>query len=68
MIFDDPLFFQELATGNEGLYLNYHEDMITSLLTSSWNVFEQITKDLTATDHSTQPVELSVCYTNGSSP
>lgn len=53
MIFDDPLFLQAPAMGNEEPYLNYHGDMITSLFTSSWNVFEQITKHLTATDYST---------------
>ena len=38
--------------------------MVTSLLTSSWNVFEQITKDLTKANYATQTDELSVCYQN----
>ena len=32
---------------------------------SSWNVFEQIVKDLTIADYSTQMLDLSVCYQSG---
>lgn len=63
-IFDDPLFYKSLDKGNEELYLNYLEDMITALVTSSWNVFEQITKDLAKPNYAAQTDELSVCYQN----
>lgn len=64
-IFDDPLFYKALCKGNKELYQNYQEDMITSLVTSSWNVFEQITKDFAKQNYATQTDELSVCYQNG---
>ena len=64
-IFEDPLFYKALRNGSSELHANYVEDLITSLLTSSWNVFEQITKDLTKTDYATSTDELSVCYQNG---
>jgi hypothetical protein len=64
LLFDDPLFYKALGKGNEELYLNYLEDMLTSLMTSSWNVFEQITKDLAKTDYATQVEEQSVAYQN----
>jgi hypothetical protein len=38
--------------------------MYTSLFTSSWNVFEQIVKDLTKPNYATDAEELSVCYQN----
>lgn len=63
-LIDDPIFYKALRRGNEELYLNYAEDMITGLLTSSWIVFEQITKDLVKPDYATQPEELSVSYQN----
>jgi len=64
LLFDDPLFYKALSWDNEELYLNYLEDMLTSLVTSSWNVFEQITKDLTKPDYATHNDDLSVCYQN----
>jgi len=63
-LFSDDSFYKALSKGNEELYLNYHEDMLTSLITSSWNVFEQITKDLVKPDYATQTDEQSVAYQN----
>jgi hypothetical protein len=62
---DDPLFYRALMKGNEELCQNYVEDMGTSLVSTSWIVFEQITKDLTKTDYATHADELSLCYQNG---
>ncbi len=63
--FDDPVFYKALEQSNPELHANFIDDLVTSLLTSSWNIFEQITKDLTSLDYSTKPDDLSVCYTNG---
>lgn len=63
--FDDSLFYKALENGNEELRLNLVEDLITSLFISCWNVFEQITKDLTVTNYSTSEDDLSLCYQNG---
>lgn len=63
-IFDDPVFYKALSKGNEELYINYFEDMFTVLFTSSWNIFEQITKDLAKPNYAAQADELSVCYQN----
>lgn len=62
---DDPLFYKALSKGNEELCLNYMDDMGTSLVSSAWIVFEQITKDLTKADYAANADELSVCYQNG---
>lgn len=64
-VFDDPIFYKALEQSNAELHANFVEDMVNSLLTSSWNIFEQITKDLSSRDYSTKTDELSVCYTNG---
>lgn len=63
--FDDPIFFKALEQSNSELHANFVEDMVTSLLSASWNIFEQVTKDLASRDYSTKTDELSVCYTNG---
>lgn len=60
----DPVFYEALNKGNEELYLNFLDDMLTSLITSSWNVFEQITKDLSTENYATQKTDLKVCYEN----
>lgn len=64
-VFDDPIFYKALAQSNSELHANFLEDMVTSLFTSSWNIFEQVTKDLSSCDYVTKTDELSVCYTNG---
>jgi hypothetical protein len=64
-LIDDPIFYKALANGNNELVLNFQEDIITSLFSSSWIVFEQVTKDLTHTDYATKDDDLSLCYQNG---
>lgn len=60
-----PLFYRALRLGNEEIFLNYYEDMMTSLFTSSWLVFEQVIKDLTSTNYSNQTADMSLNYANG---
>jgi len=64
-LIDDPTFYKALAIGNSELVLNFQEDIMTSLFSASWIVFEQVTKDLTHTDYATKEDDLSMCYQNG---
>jgi hypothetical protein len=64
-VVDDPIFYQALARGNDELVANFQEDIMTSLFSASWIVFEQITKDLTRADYATRADELNLCYQNG---
>jgi hypothetical protein len=63
--FDDPIFFKALSQGNEELHLNFVEDMLTSLICSSWDVFEQIIKDLIHRNYATLEDDFSATYQNG---
>jgi hypothetical protein len=63
--FEDPLVYGALESRNEELYHNVAEDLITALIGSSWNVFEQIIKDLTKADYATHAEDLSVTYQSG---
>lgn len=63
--FDEPLFFKALKLGNEELILNYLEDIITSAVSGSWNVFEQIIKTLTYGEYTEETQQMSVNYESG---
>ena len=63
--FDDPIFYKAIRKGNEEVYLNFFDDMYTSLFTSSWNVFEQVIKDLSKANYANDTEELSVTYQSG---
>lgn len=63
--FDEPLFFKALKLGNEELILNYLEDIISSALSSSWNVFEQIIKTLTHGEYTEDSQQMSMNYEAG---
>lgn len=62
--FDEPLFFKALKIGNEELILNYLEDIVSSALSSSWNVFEQIIKTLIHGNYSEQVQQMTANYEN----
>lgn len=47
----EKVFFDALELENEELFLNYQEDILTSLFSSSWYVFEQIIKDIPNPDY-----------------
>lgn len=51
--FSEEIFYKALKKENQELYLNVLEDLLTALLSSSWNVFEMIIKDLPNNDYST---------------
>ncbi|HDL02158.1 MAG TPA: hypothetical protein ENH23_08005, partial [candidate division Zixibacteria bacterium] len=40
--FSEEIFYKALKKENQELYLNVLEDLLTALLSSSWNVFEMI--------------------------
>ena len=63
-LFPDPLFYASLARGNAELVDNLLDDLATTTVTSSWNCFEQIIKDLLRTDYALQTGDLSVGYQN----
>ncbi|MDV6345831.1 hypothetical protein [Nitrosomonas sp. Is37] len=63
--FDEPLFFTALKLGSEELILNYLEDIVSSALSSSWNVFEQIIKTLTYGNYSEEMQQMSVNFESG---
>ena len=64
-VFNDPLFYKALIKGNEELYANFLEDMVTTALTSSWLVFEQLIKDLNKQDYATSTEDASMTYQSG---
>lgn len=57
-----PQYLKALEKGNNELLLNYQEDIVTSLLISSWAVFELIIKDLARRDYATDPEDISANY------
>ena len=57
-----PQYLKALENGNKELLLNYHEDIMTSLIINSWVVFELIIKDLTKKDYSVSEDDISVDY------
>jgi len=64
-VFDFPLFYKALVKDNEELCANFHEDMVTTALTSSWLVFEQLIKDLNKQDYATSAENASMTYQSG---
>ena len=62
--FNDPLFFKALKLGNEELISNYLEDIVSSALSSSWNVFEQIIKTLIHGNYSEGVQQMTANYEN----
>jgi len=62
--FDGDLFLRALKKGNRELTQNFLDDIVTSLITSSWNIFEQIIKDLIKPNYSNGNNEMKLCYTH----
>lgn len=60
--FDFTQFMKALKRGNSELLLNFQDDIGTSLIISSWIVFEQIIKDLTKKDYALSKDNISVDY------
>lgn len=63
-LFPDPVFYASLARGNAELFDNLLDDLSTSTVTASWNVFEQIIKDLLRADYVLHAGEMSANYQN----
>lgn len=59
---DFPQFMKALKRGNIELLLNFQEDIITSLLITSWVVFELIIKNLSKNDYALTKDDISVNY------
>jgi len=57
-----PRYLKALENGNNELLLNFHEDIVTTLLINSWSVFELIIKDLAKKDYSTDPGDSTANY------
>lgn len=55
-------YIKALNNGNNELLLNFQEDIGTTLLISSWSVFELIIKDLAKTDYALASNDISTDY------
>lgn len=62
---DGELFLRALKKGNQELTDNFLDDAVTSLIFSSWSIFEQICKALVNPNYSNINNEMSLCYTHG---
>ncbi|WP_426788014.1 hypothetical protein [Xanthomonas campestris] len=63
-MFPDDLTFKSLRARNPDMHANLVEDLVTSHVTASWNVFELIVKDLLRTDYVLQAGDMSANYQN----
>ena len=59
---DGELFLRALKRGNQELTHNFLDDAVTSLIISSWSIFEQISKALVNPNYSNSNNEMSLCY------
>ncbi len=59
---DFTQFMKALKRGNNELLLNFQDDIVTSLLISSWVVFELIIKDLSKKDYALTKDDISADY------
>ena len=59
---DFAQYTKALKRGNNELLLNFQEDITTSLLISSWTIFEQIIKDLSKKDYALSKEDISADY------
>lgn len=64
-VFDDPLFFKAFKNKNAELYLNLQDDIINSIVITSWSVFEQIIKDLSVSNYVQLTDQQSANYESG---
>ncbi|HCL57451.1 MAG TPA: hypothetical protein DHW82_10645 [Spirochaetia bacterium] len=63
---DYNLFEKALIEGNNELFHNFLDDIVSSLIISSWICFEQIIKDLTKKNYSLSENDISVDYKKNS--
>lgn len=60
--FNDVAASQDLASIRPEVVENLKEDAVTSLLSSSWAIFEQVIKDIVSPDYATRPIVLNADY------
>ena len=62
---DNPVFFSAIEKGNEDIFLNLQEDLVSGAVIQSWSVFEQILKMLESGNYASSPESSSVNYQRG---